>query len=322
MTDDVLRLLADANPVPDTPRVESPESLRRLIEAEGPPPSAARRRPQARRRAAKAIVALAVAGAAVTTGLALSDGSPQRGLDVAAAAYAAISSGGGVLEAQFLQRDFVPRHRPIVERYREWVDVSAGMRRERRTVRMPGPKGGKEVPVTIEVATSPGWLESWSDAPWERRRGVIQRREYPNSPSSGKRSQGGVSPGEASSMAQGGIEAFRRLYLTGSLRLAGHERLRDRLLWKLESVVPLGVGVTDHRGFKQVYVMVVLVDPSTFLPVLERSFNELAPGRREREPERELLEYRRLPPGSASEALLSLPSQHPGARVVTYRRRR
>jgi hypothetical protein len=309
MSNHTIARLAAANPVPDPPSVEPPERLRRLIEAEGPPPRAHARRRRARGNAVRALAVAAVAVAASFTGLVLDDGSSSPGVNVAAAAYAATSAGGGVVEARFVERVFLAHGRVARSHYREWIDASAGMRRERRVL---ATLLGRRPDLVYELASSPGWIETWSSEAGEMN--VIHRIRYP----AGRGPAGIPQPlsGGGATQAPAGIATYRRLYRERSLRLVGHEHRNGRLLWKLEGDVAYAV-----RSFRAKPIafeaVVVLVDPRTYLPVVQRTIDLLARHRRRVETESDLLSYGRLPSGVASKALLKLSAQHPHAQVVT-----
>jgi len=311
--DDTLALLAAANPVSELPAAESPERLRRLIEAEGHTVGGARRRTPAG-RLMRPLAAAGAAMLAATIGLVLPNGASSPGLNIAAAAYAATSSGSGVLEARFVDRMFLSDHRVFadIDNHREWIDASAGMRRERRTV--PGLLRhlGRGPHAVYELASSPDWIEAWSSAPSERN--VIHRVRYPT----GRTIFGGPQPAPSGGAMQtpAGIETYRRLYRGGAIRLVGRERRDGRLLWKLEGDVGFGIH-SFHAKPVPITVVVVLVDPRTYLPVVQRTVLLLSGHRRQVQQESELLGYRRLPSGAASETLLKLSAQHPRARVVT-----
>jgi hypothetical protein len=343
--DDNLALLAAANPVPELPTAEPPERLRRLIEEEGHAVSGAylntpaaslseaeghavggAQRHTPARRLMRPLVAVSAALAAATIGLVLSNGASSPGLNIAAAAYAATSSGGGVLEARFVDRMFLSGHRVFadIDNHREWIDASAGMRRERRTV--PGLLRhlGRVPHAVYELASSPDWIETWSSAPSERN--VILRVRSPAG-----RVPAGVpqpTPSGGATQTPAGIETYRRLYRDGTIRLVGRERRDGRLLWKLEGDVAFGFHSLHAHGkpfafhpspgkLVPIMAVVVLVDPRTYLPVVQRTVLLLSGHRRQVQQESELLGYRHLPGGAASEALLKLSAQHPHARVVT-----
>jgi hypothetical protein len=311
--DDALALLAAANPVPELPAAEPPERLRRLIEAEGHAVGGARRRTPAG-RLMRPLAAGGAALAAATIGMVLSSGASSPGLNIAAAAYAATSSGSGVLEARFVDRTFLARGRMATSHHREWIDASAGMRRERRTLQgLLIPSSPGRGPHTVyELTSSPDWTEAWSSAPSERN--VIHRVRYPT----GRTLLGGPRPAPSGGASQTpvGIETYRRLYRGGAIRLVGRERRGRRLLWKLEGDVAFAFH-SFHAKPVPIMAVVVLVDPRTYLPVVQRTVLLLPGHRRQVQMESELLGYRRLPSYAASEALLKLSAQHPHARVVT-----
>jgi hypothetical protein len=297
--DNTLALLAAANPVPELPAAEPPERLRRLIEAEGHAVGGARRHAPSGRMVRTTAVAVA-AMLAATVGLLLSNGTSSPGLNIAAAAYAATSSGSGVLEARFVDRMFLPRGRVVASQRREWIDASTGMRRERRTL---SALIGRHPQVVYELASSPDWIETWSSAAGERN--VIQRIRYPR-----------AAPGGAAQVPAG-IATYRRLYRERSIRLTGRERRDGRLLWKLEGDVAFAFH-SFHAKPVPILAVVVLVDPRTYLPVVQRTVGLLPGHRRQVQTESELLGYRRLPGDAASEDLLKLSVQHPRARVLTH----
>lgn len=299
MADFPLDLLSDANPVREAPTVESPERLRQLIEAAGPGASTAGRGPaRVRRRVLRAVATVAVAGIAATAGLLLSNGSSSPGVNVVAAAYAAITPKGGIIEARFVQWAVGPHgRRKVMDREREWIDASTGMHRTQALVPHFDGKG-----IAAETAIRHGWYEDWSGARGER--DVIDRGPV-------LQLAGRTGPRAAS-----GIEAYRRLYLDRSLRLVGRERLRGRLLWKLEGPGSVASYSANSKPVP-IETVVVLVDPSTYLPVVRRSINLLKPGHPAQE-ETELVGYRRLPAGADGKKLLSVSAHHPHARIVTH----
>jgi hypothetical protein len=306
--EDTLALLAAANPVPQLPAAEPPERLRRLIEAEGHVVGGARRRTPAGRLMRPMAAALA-AMLAATIGLLLSNGASSPGVNIAAAAYAATSSGSGVLEARFVDRMFLAHGRVVASRHREWIDASTGMRRERRTL---SALVGRQPHEVYELASSPGWIEIWDSTAGEQN--VVRRVRY---------SAGGDPdrvprpvPHGATTQAPTGVATYRRLYRERSIRLVGRERRDGRLLWKLEGDVAFAFR-SFHAKPVPIMAVVVLVDPRTYLPVVQRTVSLLPGHRRQVQVESELLGYRRLPGGAASEALLKLSAQHPRARVVS-----
>lgn len=296
--DSTLALLAAINPVPELPTTEPPERLCRLIEAEGQAAGRTQRHTPTGKMVRTMAAALA-AMLAAAVGLLLSNGASGPGLNIAAAAYAATSSGSGVLEARFLDSMFLSHGRIVASHHREWIDASTGMRRERRTL---SALISRHPHVVYELASSPDWIETWSSAAGERN--VIQRIRYR-----------GVSGGGAA-QAPAGIATYRRLYRERSIRLAGHERQAGRLLWKLEGDIAFAFH-SFHAKPVPIMAVVVLVDPRTYLPVIQRTVSLLPGHRRQVQTESDLLGYRRLPGDAASEALLKLSVQHPRARVVS-----
>lgn len=288
MRENAIARLQAANPISYVPAVEPPERLRRLIEDQ-PPRLLDRRRDVPRARALRTLLALAILiGGLVVAGTIIWRTGPS--LNVAAAAYAASSPTSGILEARFIERLFDTPHPIISYRRREWIEASSGKRREQRTLANH---------VTLEVANSPGWVETWTGSAHSKN--AINRMRY--------RPAGSAPSTEHTS----GIETYRRLYLEHSIRLVGHERLHGRELWKLESVIGFA-RYSTHSKLVPMIAEVVLVDPSTYLPVVQRQINLLRPGH----PvfaESELVAYRRLPSDPQSQALLELSAQHPGLRV-------
>jgi len=288
MNTDPLALLAAANPVAELPPVAPVESLTCLREST--PAGAPRRRRRSRRLA---VSAAAVAGAlAAWTGLVLSTGSSGPGVNVAAAAYAATSAGNGVIEAEFAIRSFLPGAAQPTLRHREWLDAATGRRRE-QTIG-PGEK------VQTELALSPGWTEIWSTGPTAA--GTIFRFKDQT------RAEKTIKPS--------GLEFYRQLYEAGAVKLVGRQALGGRLLWKLEG----DVGFTQRRRGARpqpIFGEVILVDPVTYLPVIERQVDLTRPGH----PailETRLTHYRRVPQGPDSEALVLLSAVHRGAPTISH----
>jgi hypothetical protein len=288
MTTDPLTLLAAANPVPELPAVAPVASLACLRES--PPAAAPRRRRRSRRLA---VVTAAVAGlAAASVGLVLSTGSSGPGVNVAAAAYAATSAGNGVIEAEFVIRSFVPGTTRTVLRRREWLDAATGRRREQTF--------GRGEKVQTELALSPGWAEIWSSGPTAA--GTIFRFKDQT------RAEETVKPN--------GLALYRQLYQGGAVRVVGRQALDGRLLWRLEGAV--GFTRRSRRGRLQpVFGEVVLVDPTTFLPVVERQVDLTRAGHPTML-ETLLVHYRRVPQGPDSEALVLLSAAHQGARTISH----
>ncbi len=110
-----------------------------------------------------------------------------------------------------------------------------------------------------------------------------------------------------------GIALYRTLYRNGLMRLVGRERRDGRSLWKLESR-PASYDANGRRVAIHTR-LVVLVDPKTFLPIVERLIDVVLPGH----PtllESDLLSYRRLPSSEGHSKLFELTAQHPNARVL------
>jgi hypothetical protein len=312
--DDTLALLAAANPVPELPAAEPPERLRRLIEAEGHTVGSARRRTPAG-RLMRPLAAVGAAMLAATVGLLLSNGASSPGLNIAAAAYAATSSGSGVLEARFVDRTSLSRGWfADISHHREWIDASTGMRRVQRTLPwlVIGRHPGRQPDAVFELASSPGWLETWDSTAGKL--SAIHRIRYPAVVRTPVGAPYPAPRGAAQEPA--GIATYRRLYRERSLRLIGRERRDGRLLWKFEGDVAFAFH-SFHAKPVPIMAVVVLVDPRTYLPVVQRTINLLPGHRRQVQSESELLGYRRLPSDAASEALLKLSAQHPHAQVVT-----
>lgn len=310
--DETLALLAAANPVSELPAAEPPERLRRLIEAEGHAVGGTRRRTPADRLVRPLAAMLLTALLTATIGLLLSNGASSPSFNVAAAAYAATSSGSGVLEARFVEHLFLPGRRVVAAHYREWIDASSGMRRERSALpALVSRTDHRPSHVVDELAQTPSWTEFWSSADEVN---VIHRIRTPAS-----RTVVGdprPTPNGGDTQTPEGLETYRRLYREGAIRLVGRERRDGRLLWKLEGDVAFAVR-SPHAKPVPIMTVVVLVDPRTYLPVIQRTV-DLFPGRpRQVRRESELLGYRRLPSGAASEAVLKVSAQHPGVPVVT-----
>jgi hypothetical protein len=294
VTTDAIALLTACNPVADLPPVEPVERLRKLIEGEALPitDGAPRQRPT---RVQRCLLAGALAtGLASAIGLLLAGGSSGPGLNVAAAAYAATSPGSGIIEAVFVQHFSGPA-KPL--RSREWIDASSGRRRVQQA--LPAPRR----PIVTETVAAPGFVEIWTDREGEAN--VIHRNIFTSGAPLG------------STQPTDGIELYRRLYREDAIKLVGRERHNGRLFWKLEGNVGFA-GYSAGRDQKLVPVIgvVVLVDPRTYLPVVQREVNLISPGH-PMTGERDLLSYRHLPAGPSSELLFELTAQHPHARVLT-----
>jgi len=291
MNDDAIATLVAANPVPELPAVEPVERLYALGVRAAAPDRRSRARKVRHGRAAALVAVLAVA-AATTVGLAVTGGSTSLpGVNIAAAAYAATSPGPSIVEVVFVQRFASGNVPPLT--IREWLQTSTGRRRVRNE--LPGSGHFAEV----ETAIAPGAVENWDSA--DRSGNVIHREIL-------QRSAPVQTPAE-------GIEQFRRLFKEDALRVVGHERRAGRLLWKLEGIIG-SAKYSANAPLVPTTATVVLVDPKTYLPVLQRQINLTVPGRRV-EGEKLLVGFRRLPVDHQSESLLSLRSQHPNARVLT-----
>lgn len=107
--------------------------------------------------------AVLAAAAAAAGGLVLAGGSSGPGVNVAAAAYAATSTGGRVLEAQFVDRVFIrvfDRSRaPVTFHRREWIDTNTESPRTRRVFQA---YIRRTRTMTFESATAPGRVEFWN----------------------------------------------------------------------------------------------------------------------------------------------------------------
>ena len=119
--------------------------------------------------------------------------------------------------------------------------------------------------------------------------------------------------------------------MTGRSGWSGASARDGRLLWKLEGDVAFGFHSLHVHGkpfvlhpspgkLVPLMALVVVVDPRTYLPIVQRTVLLLPGHRRQVQQESELLGYRRLPSAAASEALLKLSAQHPHARVVAHLR--
>ena len=120
-----------------------------------------------------------------------------------------------------------------------------------------------------------------------------------------------------------GIDLFRHLYRMGWMRLVGRVQHGSARLWKLESR-PLGrSGETVRSGrltdVRERTRLVVLVDPSSFLPVAEMQLDVSDPAHPHVVVESRLVSYRHLPADAATSLLFELPAQHPRARVISSR---
>jgi hypothetical protein len=309
MTVDSMARLAAANPVLDPPAVESPERLRCLIEddaatlelgehRDGSSPTGGGSR--SRRRV---LVVASLCLAASVVGVVLSSGSSGPGVNVAAAAYAATSPKPGIVEATFVTRIERGIQAGSTLRWQEWDDAGMGLRRERLT--FVEALGQKRETHLSESASAPGRRETWSRGRLEV--STIVRRKVPRELTT-RMAFGGITLEGVE-----GIALYRRLYRDGLMRLVGHERRDSRLLWKLESR-PASYDANGRRVAIHTR-LVVLVDPKTFLPIVERLIDVALPGH----PtllESDLLSYRQLPAGAGHSKLFKLTAQHPNARVL------
>lgn len=284
-----LDLLARANPVRETPAVEAPERLRQMIEAAGPEAPVSREgRNWARPRVLQAMVATALVGAAVALGLALTNSSSNTHLSVVASAYAALSPEDGILEASFVKRETL-RHKRVTIHEREWIDARTGIQRIRYDF----------AGAPAERALGDRWLEAWNGAAGHQH--VIERIHLSIPLDRGK--------------AVSALDAYRKLYLDKRIRLVGQVRWHGQLLWKLEGPGS-GYMKSPHSPFVSLETIVVLVDPSTYLPVVRQNISLIKPGHPV-ETETELVKYKRLPVTPQNEALLRVYTQHPNARIET-----
>jgi hypothetical protein len=310
MTVDPMARLAAANPVSDPPPAASPERLRRLIEDDAPAPGLGEERygsPRASggsRTLRRALVAVSLCLAGGVAGIVLSSGSSGPGVNVAAAAYAATSPQEGIVEAVLLTRIFRGSEAGGTLRQREWLDSAKGLRREQDST--TGPYGNTQETHVLESVSAPKRWESWSagsEANLVTR--VRVSREVRMNTAFGGISVTGVE----------GITLFRQLYRRGGMVLVGRERHVGRLLWKLESRPFSGtngrkLGVGTHTR------LIVLVDPTSFLPVTERQIDIALPGH-PTVVESNLLSYGRYAGRESEGGLFDLASAHPSARVRT-----
>ena len=306
MTVDSIARLVAANPVPDTPTVEPPERLRRLIEDDarvlepGERDNGSSRRSPLRRRILIAVPLCLLAG---VLGVVLSSGSSGPGVNVAAAAYAATSPKPGIVEATFITHIERGIQAGSILRQREWDYASMGLRRER--VRFTEAYDGKRETHVSESASAPGRRETWD-------RGRLEVSTVPRV---------AVPPDlklrmlfdEVTLDGVEAVELYRALYREGLVRLVGRERRGGLWLWKLESS-PTSYDA-NGRKFAIHTRLVVLVHPKTFLPIVERQIDVALPGH-PTVSESDLLSYRQLPAGAGHGKLFELTAQHPNARVL------
>ncbi len=309
MTVDSMARLAAANPVSDAPAIESPERLRRLIEDDAPALElgdqhhGGSRVNTGSRMRRRALVAVPICVTASVLGVVLSSGSSGPGVNVAAAAYAATSPKPGIVEATFITRIEHGIQAGSTLRWQEWDDAGMGLRRERLT--FVEALGQKRETHLSESASAPGRRETWSRGRLEV--STIVRTKVPRDLTI-RMAFGGITLEGVE-----GIALYRKLYRDGQMRLVGRERRDGRLLWKLESR-PASYDANGRRVAIHTR-LVVLVDPKTFLPLVERLIDVVLPGH----PtllESDLLSYRRLTSSEGHSKLFELTAQHPNARVL------
>ncbi|MGA9874443.1 MAG: hypothetical protein WBQ21_01390 [Solirubrobacteraceae bacterium] len=328
MNDDPMALLVAANPVPQPPPVDSPEALRRRIEAEAEreqaPGSAERRFVRTGERGRvlggrvrwvrPAFGGLLLAVLVSVAGVLLSAGSPGPGLNVLAAVYAATMPKPGIVETVTLTRSYSGAGRERTERLREWSD--SGLQFKRGLTTVTGSHIPASNPKILDVVYTPRVWEAWSNTrgssllPWNGshqpntvHRIAWYRSFHPDEQRMGFAGEGLV--GEA------WAQRFRSLYRAGQMRVVGHQRRGGRSLWKIEE----GAAGAKARAREDGTRYYVLVDPHTFLPVYTRLINLALPG----DPaiyETELLGYRTLSAGDASQRVFDLAAQHPSSRVL------
>jgi hypothetical protein len=228
---------------------------------------------------AGALVAGAVAFGAVL--LTLWASGPAS--NVAAAAYAATSPGGGVLHAVFETRG--ASGRGAVFRQEQWIDSATGKERELTTI-------GSQ---TTERVTSPQFAETWSSgAP-----STIYTDRGPTSKVAFAFDGLTVS-------GLDGVALFRQLYSSRRIKLAGRVRHDGQTLWRLEST-RLGFGSPTKR-------LVMLLDPHTFLPTVQTIEDISNPKHPRVISESRLVAYGHIA-GSIAQNL-NVRSRHPNARVL------
>ncbi len=323
MTTDVMSRLAAADPVTDTPSVEPPERLRRLIEDDESSPMLgieSSRRPGGYGR--RALAGLLLAGITSAAVLLFGGGASDRDLNVAAEAYAATSPQPGIVEAVFLARSF-REGRLATLRQQEWLDATTGQRRELNT--LDEPSGRKPFHQVTDWAFSRRLVEEWAPS---SQQGLLQVKRLPT----GARFKEVVLVQHTLAnlkmhiafrgIGMDGIEGvayFRSLYREGHMRLAGRVRHGTKNLWKLESpvIVKRFDGRSGGWSTGEAHTrLIVLVDPKTFLPVTEMQIDVGERGHPRVLVESNLLSYRQLPVGGPGLEIFDLVAQHPGARVI------
>jgi hypothetical protein len=312
MKPDPIRRLVAADPVSAPPEIESPERLRCLIEQEGLSPTQGCSREAKRGGAPRRMLLGSLLAAGVCVALLLFDGgSPSPGVNVGAEAYAAITPKSGIVEAVFIAHSFGARGGEIL-RQQEWQDSATHQIRELDTLQEPGLDPSRTRTQITDWSFSPRVSEEWGGTlssssirreriPAGTRFQLVVRLQHQNRTLIKHIAFAGIGMYGIES-----LDLFRQLYRRGWMRLAGHERGHGRSLWRLESR-PVGARGTSTR-------LVVLVDPSSFLPVLERQLSLSDPSHPRVLVENELVRYRTIKPGSPS--IFDLAAQHPGAPVV------
>jgi hypothetical protein len=308
MKADPLRRLSAADPVKTPPEVESPERLRCLIEQNGP---------QSKRRGAagrRMLIGSLLASGICFALLLLDDGSSSPGVNVGAEAYAAVAPQRGIIEAVFVAHSFGPEGSETL-RQQEWQDSATRQTRELDTLSEPD-----RVPprtALTDWSQSPRVSEEWGGTVPSR---SIRRERIP---AGGRfllvvklqhQTRRLVEHIAFAGIGMYGIESldlFRDLYRKGWIRLVGREQRGGRNLWKLESRPIHGSSRATHGALTR---LVVLVDPASFLPVLERQISYAHPGHPRVVVENELVRYRTI--SSHSAAIFDLAVQHRGAHVV------
>jgi hypothetical protein len=309
--DSIARLIA-ANPVPEAPTVEPPERLRCLIEDDSATlelgehhdgSSSTGRGSRSRRRV---LVIAPLCLAASVLGVVLSTGSSGPGVNVAAAAYAATSPQPGIVEAVFVTQIERGIQAGSTLRQREWDDAGMGLRRERMIFNEA--HDGKRQTRISESASAPGRRETWYDGRLEV--STVPRESTESTPSDLKLR---MAFGEAILDGVEGIALYRTLYREGLIRLVGRERREGLSLWKLESR-PTSY-YANGRWVAIQTRLVVLVDPRTFLPIVERQIDVALPGHPAALVS-SLIGYRRLPSSDRRGKLFDLAAQHPSVRAL------